>query len=86
MDEPPQGEGEDDGKPKFKPENYSWTSYDGNPRNYVQTLLRLKRFPLETSQVKRQNAGEYVFSVLQTHLSNWEDTNYGGVLNLTKII
>ena len=44
---PPEEENQD-GAPKFKPENYPWTNYDGVPRNYIQILKRLKMFPVKT--------------------------------------
>ena len=39
-EEAPPEEENPDGVPKFKPENFSWTYYDGKPRNYVQILKR----------------------------------------------
>ena len=45
-EEPPE-EDNPDGVPKFKPENFTWTTYDGNPRNYVQVLKRLKMYPVK---------------------------------------
>ena len=44
VEEEPPEEDNPDGVPKFKPENFTWTSYDGNPRNYVQILKRLKMY------------------------------------------
>lgn len=36
---------EGENKPKFKPEGFSWTSYDGNPRNYIQVVSRFTKYP-----------------------------------------
>ena len=46
-EEAPPEEENPDGIPKFKPENFSWTSYDGKTRNYIQFLKRLKCFPVK---------------------------------------
>lgn len=77
---------DEEGKPKFKPENFAWTHYDGNPRNYIQTLMRLKKLPFEECSLPLSDAKQSLFSAVEKHINNWEDTTYGGVINLTKII
>merc|ERR1711957_253639 len=39
-------EGEE-GKIKFKPEGFSWTNYDGIPRNHVQVVSRFTKYPIK---------------------------------------
>ena len=55
-EEEPQEEENPDGVPKFKPENFKWTSYDGQPRNYVQVLKRLKMFPVNIIKSDKCNS------------------------------
>jgi hypothetical protein len=78
--------GNDGDKPKFKPENFSWTNYDGRPRNFIQTLCRLKKLPFEETTYDNRQANEALYSTCEKHILNWEDTSYGGVIVLAKII
>ena len=86
-EEEPQEEENPDGKPKFKPENFSWTSYDGKPRNYVQVLKRLKAYPvkfIEASDTSR----EELIKVIGSHIDNYmarKDTGYDGMITIIKI-
>ena len=65
-EEEPQEEENPDGVPKFKPENFKWTSYDGQPRNYVQVLKRLKMYPVDV--IKSNNCRDDLIKVIKTHL------------------
>ena len=67
-EEEPQEEENPDGVPKFKPENFKWTSYDGLPRNYVQVLKRLKMFPVNV--IKSENCRDDLIKIIKTHLDN----------------
>ena len=59
-EEAPPEEENPDGVPKFKPENFSWTSYDGIPRNYFQILKRLKNFVVEEIEGNEQCREELI--------------------------
>jgi hypothetical protein len=83
-EENPEGEGEPQ---KFKPEDYAWTNYDGKPRNYIQTLLRLKKLPFEQHSIHSRDIKKTLFNTIESHLTNWaSQQNYGGVVNLTNIV
>ncbi len=41
-----------DAKPPFKPENYVWTYYNGNPRNYSQILLKYAKYKLDDFNIR----------------------------------
>ena len=86
-EEAPPEEENPDGVPKFKPENFSWTSYDGNPRNYFQILKRLKNFEvLEKEPVG--NCREELIKSLIKHIEKYskkEENKYNGGLVLIKI-
>ena len=83
---PPEEENQD-GAPKFKPEDYPWTNYDGIPRNYIQILKRLKMFPvkiIESSDACR----EELIKSLGNHLDNFmnrEELKYKGLVTIIKI-
>ena len=92
QEQPPEEQQEEeenpDGVPKFKPEDYKWTSYDGVPRNYVQVLKRLKMFPVNTTSADRTTVGTELERVLKTHLENYEkraETGYKGVIDIIKL-
>ena len=86
-EEQPPEEENPDGPPKFKPENFSWTYYDGKPRNYVQVLKRLKAYPvkyIEASDTSR----EELIKVIGSHIDNYmarKDTGYNGMITIIKI-
>ena len=87
-EEEPQEEESPDGVPRFKPEEYKWTSYDGVPRNYVQVLKRLKMFPVNRSETDRNNVGAELDRVLKEHLDNYEkraENGYKGVIDVIKV-
>ena len=87
-EEEPQEEESPDGVPRFKPEEYKWTSYDGVPRNYVQVLKRLKMFPVNRSETDRNNIGTELDRVLKEHLDNYEkraENGYKGVIDVIKV-
>ena len=47
-EEPKEEEAEgEEGKIKFKPEGFSWTDYDGIPRNHVQVVSRFTKYPIK---------------------------------------
>ena len=86
-EEEPQEEENPDGPPKFKPENFSWTYYDGKPRNYVQVLKRLKAFPLKVIEAS-DTSREELIKVIGSHIDNYmarKDTGYDGMITIIKI-
>ena len=86
-EEEPQEEENPDGPPKFKPENFSWTSYDGKPRNYVQVLKRLKAYPLKLIEAS-DTCREELIKVIGSHIDNYmarKDTGYDGMITIIKI-
>lgn len=69
-------------KPAFKPENYDgWTSYDGIPRNYIQTLLRLKKYPLDGGEVHKNEAHIEILRAVSDHIKNRNEGIIQGQLN-----
>lgn len=68
-EEVPPEEENPDGVPKFKPEEFSWTSYDGKPRNYVQILKRLKNFPIKVAE--NGNFREELVKIIGEHMDNY---------------
>ena len=85
-EEEPQEEENPDGVPKFKPENFKWTSYDGQPRNYVQVLKRLKMFPVNS--IKTDKCREELIKAIKTHLDNYakkEENKYEGIINIINV-
>ena len=84
-EEPPEEENPD-GVPKFKPENFSWTTYDGNPRNYVQILKRLKMYPVNI--IKSENCRSDLIKSIKEHLINYakkEEKNYNGIITIINV-
>ena len=85
-EEEPQEEENPDGVPKFKPENFTWTSYDGNPRNYVQVLKRLKMFPVKV--VKSDSCRDELIKAIKEHLNNYsqkEENKYNGMITIINV-
>ena len=83
---PPEEENQD-GAPKFKPENYPWTNYDGVPRNYIQILKRLKMFPVKIIEAS-DACREELIKALGNHLDNFmnrEELKYKGMITVIKI-
>ena len=86
VEEEPPEEDNPDGVPKFKPENFSWTSYDGNPRNYVQVLKRLKMFPVNV--IKSEDCRSELIKSIITHLNSYskkEENKYNGMINIINV-
>ena len=86
VEEEPVEEDNPDGVPKFKPENFSWTSYDGNPRNYVQVLKRLKMFPVNV--IKSENCRNDLIKVIKEHLNNYakkDENKYNGMISIINV-
>ena len=85
-EEEPQEEESPDGVPKFKPENFKWTSYDGQPRNYVQVLKRLKMFPVNA--IKTDKCREELIKAIKLHLDNFvkkDENKYEGIINIINV-
>ena len=85
-EEPPEEENPD-GKPKFKPENFSWTSYDEKPRNYVQVLKRLKAYPIKFIEAS-DTCREELIKVIGSHIDNFmarKESSYNGMITIIKI-
>ena len=86
-EEPQEEENNPDGQPKFKPENFSWTSYDGKPRNYVQVLKRLKNYPLKFIEAS-DTCREELIKVIGSHIDNYmarKKSSYSGMITIIKI-
>ena len=86
-EEQPEPEEENPDAPKFKPEDFKWTYYDGLPRNYVQILKRLRKFPVKC--MESENCREELVRAVGTHIDNFngrEDSKYNGVIEVVKII
>ena len=76
-----------DGVPKFKPENFSWTYYDGKPRNYVQVLKRLKAYPVKFIEAS-DTCREELIKVIGSHIDNFmarKESSYNGMITIIKI-
>ncbi len=84
--EPENADGQgDENMPKFKPENFAWTNYDGNPRNFIQILLRLKKLPFLQVFCRRSDVYSTLLSDIKTHIINSEDKSSQGMITLYKI-
>ena len=99
--DPPEGEANEENKeeenkeeeadpehPKFKPEGLKWTDYDGNPRNYIQVLKRLKRYPV--SEVNSKDCRKDLVSALGNHIDQFfqeknEKKGYSGSIHYIKV-
>ena len=79
-------EEENPDKPKFKPEEYKWTNYNGIPRNYVQVIKRLKMFPIKLIEVN-DNCREELVKCLDSHFDKFynKDNDYKGIINIIKL-
>ena len=88
-EEAPPEEENPDGVPKFKPENFAWTSYDGKPRNYVQILKRLNNFSVNSIELnENNNYGEEVEKIIGEHIEKYgkkEENKYKGIISIVKI-
>ena len=86
---PPEEENNPDGVPKFKPENFAWTNYDGKPRNYVQILKRLKNFEVKIEEMdENKEYGNEVEKIIGEHIEKYEkkeENKYKGIISVIKI-
>ena len=89
QEEVPPEEENPEGVPKFKPENFAWTNYDGKPRNYIQILKRLKNFDVNMKEFNEQNEyGKEVENVIGEHIEKYmkkEENKYKGIISVIKI-
>ena len=86
-EENPPDEENPDGVPKFKPEDYPWTNYDGVPRNYIQILKRYNMFPVKIIEAS-DTCREELIKALGNHLDNYmnrEELKYKGMITVIKI-
>ena len=82
-EEAPPEEENPDGVPKFKPENYAWTNYDGKPRNYVQILKRLKNFEVKIEEMDENNSyGNEVEKIIGEHIENMKKKKKINIMEL----
>ena len=88
-EEAPPEEENPDGVPKFKPENFSWTNYDGRPRNYVQILKRLKNFDVNMTEFdKSENYGEKLEKIVEEHIEKYDkkdENKYKGIISVLRV-
>ena len=85
---PPEEENNPDGVPKFKPENFAWTNYDGKPRNYVQILKRLKNWEVKVEEFDdKSDFGAEVEKIIGEHIEKFgnKENKYNGNISLIKI-
>ena len=89
QEEVPPEEENPEGVPKFKPENFAWTNYDGKPRNYVQILKRLKNLEVNTKEFNEQDDyGKEVENAISAHIEKYgkkEENKYKGIISVIKI-
>ena len=89
QEEVPPEEENPEGVPKFKPENFAWTNYDGKPRNYVQILKRLKNFDVNMKEFNDQiDYGKEVENIIGEHIEKYakkEENKYKGIIYVIKI-
>ena len=73
QEEPPkEEEPEEEGKPKFKPEGFSWTDYDGNARNHVQVISRFTKYPLKECDTTVRNLENSLMEILSNDIKTKE--------------
>lgn len=65
-------EAEGENKPKFKPEGFSWTSYDGNPRNYIQVVSRFTKYPVAEDNTTIRNLENTLVEILASDIQQKE--------------
>jgi hypothetical protein len=85
---PPEEENNPDGVPKFKPENFAWTNYDGKPRNYVQILKRLKNWEVKVKEFDdKSDYGTEIEKIIGEHIEKFgnKENKYNGNISLIKI-
>ena len=79
QEEQPEEE-EDPDKPKWNPDEYAWTWYDGQPRNYVQIL---RKFTKTDPSNEKECAAHEVNDIISNLISNIIRNQ--GVLQLIKV-
>jgi hypothetical protein len=57
-------DGDSDAKPKFKPEGFCWTSYDGTPRNYIQIVSKFTKYPIVEDNTTLRNLENTLIEIL----------------------
>ena len=86
---PPEEENNPDGVPKFKPENFAWTNYDGKPRNYLQILKRLKNYEVKIQEFNENyNYRDEIEKIIGEHIEKFgkkEEIKYNGIISVIKI-
>jgi hypothetical protein len=79
-EELPVEEEDDPDKPKFNPDEYAWSWYDGQPRNYVQILRKFtKTDPSNEKECAMKEVSEVVTNLVSGVIKNQ------GVLQLVKV-
>jgi hypothetical protein len=74
-------DGDDDpDKPKWNPDDFAWSWYDGEPRNYVQIL---RKFTKTDPANEKECSGQEVNDILNNLISNVIRNQ--GVLQLIKV-
>jgi len=71
-EEAPKEEEGEEGKPKFKPEGFSWTDYDGNPRNHVQVISRFTKYPIVECDTTVRNLENSLIEILNNDIKTKE--------------
>ncbi len=78
-EEPVPEEENDENKPKFKPELYEWSWYDGKPRNYVQVVRKY-------TKIEPSNEKECSLTSIDDEIYNFfVDNGLNGTLQLFRI-
>lgn len=75
-EEPPKEEPEEEGGPKFKPEGFSWTHCDGNPRNHVQVISKFTKYPITECQTTTKNLEKSLIDILYSQIKSNEGKIY----------
>ena len=72
MEDPNKEEEGEEGKPKFKPEGFSWTDYDGIPRNHVQVVSRFTKYPVKECDTTVRNLENTLIDILNNDIKTKE--------------
>ncbi len=74
-DETPNEEDQDEegaSKNKFKPEGFSWTYCDGNPRNHIQVISKFTKYPIEECNSNIRDLDKKLMEILYNDIKNKE--------------
>jgi hypothetical protein len=71
-EEAPKEEEGEEAKAKFKPEGFSWTEYDGNPRNHVQVISRFTKYPIKECDTSIRNLESILLEILNGDIKTKE--------------